>query len=165
MATGIVAVASYLETDVRWLARGLTFLNAAIFIVLSVLILTRAIRYPRQILGDLKDFKRGPGFFTIVAGTAVLGSQMLVILDRPAVAFVLWLIAIPLWACFMYAIFIEFTINEHKPRFEEGMNGGWLIYARRHGRPVLVVRRHYLGFLIRDLLPARLARVKRCSNG
>ncbi|HLH06583.1 MAG TPA: tellurite resistance/C4-dicarboxylate transporter family protein [Terriglobales bacterium] len=127
MATGIVAVASYLETDVRWLARGLTFLNAAIFIVLSVLILTRAIRYPRQILGDLKDFKRGPGFFTIVAGTAVLGSQMLVILDRPAAAFVLWLIAIPLWACFMYAIFIEFTINEHKPRFEEGMNGGWLI--------------------------------------
>ena len=52
---------------------------------------------------------------------------MLDVLDRPALATALWLIAVPLWAGFMYAIFIEFTINEHKPRFEQGMNGGWLI--------------------------------------
>src|SRR6185312_8368837 len=32
-----------------------------------------------------------------------------------------------LWAAFNYTIFIEITINENKPRFEDGINGGWLI--------------------------------------
>jgi tellurite resistance protein TehA-like permease len=127
MATGIIALGSHLEISARWPARGLTFLNIAIFIVLSVLTIQRAIYYPRQLLADLKDFERGPGFFTIVAGIAILGTQLAVIFRQPAVAFVLWLIAIPLWAAFMYAIFFEFTIDERKPRFEEGMNGGWLI--------------------------------------
>jgi len=127
MATGIVAMASYLELNLRWLASVLTILNAATFVVLAVLMITRAVRYPRAVYDDLKDFNRGPGFFAIVAGTVVLGSQMLVIFDRTALALAFWVFAIPIWAGFTYAIFTEFTINEHKPRFEEGMNGGWLI--------------------------------------
>ena len=128
MATGIIALGSHLEiSSARWLASGLTFLNLAIFFALSVLTIQRAICYPRQVLGDLKDFERGPGFFSIVAAIAVLGTQVAAIFHDPAVAFVFWIGAIPLWAGFMYAIFFEFTIDERKPRFEEGMNGGWLI--------------------------------------
>jgi len=127
MATGIVALASYFELNARWLAEGLTFLNIGIFITLAAMLVTRFILYRRQFVRDFQDFDRGPGFFTIVAGAAILGSQMLTIFDLPTVAFIFWLIAVPLWAWFMYAIFTEFTINEHKPRFEEGMNGGWLI--------------------------------------
>jgi len=127
MATGIVAVASQLEFGVSWLPRALTVLNAAIFVVLAVMIVTRTVRYPRELIRDLNHFDRGPGFFAFVAAVAILGSQMLEVFRLPNLATGLWLIALPLWAGFMYAVFIEFTINEHKPRFEEGMNGGWLI--------------------------------------
>lgn len=127
MATGVVALASYFELDASWLAQGLTYLNAAIFIVLFAMLIMRAIRYRREFARDFKDFDRGPGFFTVVAAATILGGEMLAIFDRPFVALLLWFVAIPLWACFMYAIFAEFTINAHKPRFEEGMNGGWLI--------------------------------------
>jgi tellurite resistance protein TehA-like permease len=39
----------------------------------------------------------------------------------------LWIASFALWAFFNYAIFVEITVNEHKPRFEEGINGGWLL--------------------------------------
>ena len=38
-----------------------------------------------------------------------------------------WVVSLLLWAGFNYAIFIEIIINPHKPRFEDGINGGWLI--------------------------------------
>jgi tellurite resistance protein TehA-like permease len=126
MATGIVAVALHFE-DLRWPALTLSWLNVAMFAVLAVMTLARAILYRTSLVRDLHDFERGPGFFTIVAGTAILGDQMIVIFDHSTVAFVLWLIAIPMWAFCTYAIFLEFTVNENKPRFEEGINGGWLI--------------------------------------
>src|SRR5579863_10377253 len=73
MATGIVALASFFELDARWLAQGLTYLNAAIFVVLFAMLITRAIRYRREFARDFKDFDRGPGFFTVVAATTILG--------------------------------------------------------------------------------------------
>ena len=127
MGTGIVALACYFELHAQWLAKALTFLNLAMFITLAALLIVRFALYRRQFFEDFHDFDRGPGFFTIVAAAAVLGSQMLIVLNVPVAAAVLWFIAIPLWAWFMYAIFTEFTINEHKPRFEQGINGGWLI--------------------------------------
>jgi tellurite resistance protein TehA-like permease len=127
MATGIVALASHFELKIRLLAVGMTWLNIAIFLTLWLLTLARLVKYPRQFIDDLKHFDRGSGFFTIVAGTTVLGTQMIIILGHPKLALILWFIAIPLWGCFMYAIFMEFTINENKPRFEDGMNGGWLV--------------------------------------
>ena len=127
MATGIVSLASYFEINFALLAIGLTWLNVIIFLMLWALTVARLIKYPQQFIEDLKHFDRGAGFFTIVAATTVLGTQMLIILNRPLPALLLWLVAIPLWACFMYAIFTEFTVNENKPRFEDGMNGGWLV--------------------------------------
>ncbi len=127
MATGIVALASYFELNSHWLADALTVLNIAIYLVLAAALIARFLLYRREFLHDFQDFDRGPGYFTIVAGTAVLGAQMLIVFHLPEAAFILWLIAIPLWAWFMYAIFTEFTIDERKPRFEEGINGGWLI--------------------------------------
>lgn len=126
MATGIVAVASQFE-QLRWLAIGLTYLNVALFIILAAMNLARAVFYPAACFRDLADFQRGPGFFTIVAGIAIVGSQMIVVLDHHELALLLWIIAIPLWAFFMYAIFTDLTVNENKPRFEDGINGGWLI--------------------------------------
>lgn len=98
MATGTVALAANFQENLSWLAPGLTWLNAAIFAVLWAATFARLAYYPERLLADLKDFERGPGFFAMVAGTAVLGTQMLVIFHQPVPGLILWLAAIPLWA-------------------------------------------------------------------
>ena len=126
MATGIVAIAAQL-TGFRPLAVGLSWLNLAIFVVLWTLTLARAILFHRQFFHDLIDHKRGPGFFTIVAGTSVLGRQQIIIFNHYGAATALWFLAAPLWAGFTYAIFTGFTVKEDKPSLAEGIHGGWLI--------------------------------------
>src|SRR5215472_19051311 len=126
MATGIVAIASQL-TGLRSLAIGLSWLNIGVFIVLWTLTLARAILFPQDFFRDLIDHKRGPGFFTIVAGTSVLGRQQIIIFGHYTVATAMWFLALPLWAGFTYAIFTGFTVKEDKPSLVEGIHGGWLI--------------------------------------
>lgn len=126
MATGIVAIASQL-TGLRSLAVGLSWLNIGVFVVLWTLTLARAILFPQDFFRDLIDHKRGPGFFTIVAGTSVLGRQQIIIFGHYTVATAMWFLALPLWAGFTYAIFTGFTVKEDKPSLAEGIHGGWLI--------------------------------------
>lgn len=126
MATGIVAIAAQL-TGFRPLAVGLSWLNIGVFVVLWTLTLARAILFPHDFFRDLIDHKRGPGFFTIVAGTSVLGRQQIIIFNHYGAAAALWFLAVPLWAGFTYAIFTGFTVKEDKPSLAEGIHGGWLI--------------------------------------
>src|SRR6516225_4791789 len=104
MATGIVAIAAHL-TGFLLVAKSLTWLNLAAFLVLSAMTVARTILYPHFFFRDLIDHNRGVGFFTIVAGTGVLGSQLVIILARYTAAMVLWVLAIVLWAGFTYTIF------------------------------------------------------------
>ncbi len=96
MATGIVCVGAHLE---EWdnLAHVLAALNVAAFAVLWVLLVVRVCRYPAAVGRDFADFHRAPGFFTVVAGTAIIGTQTIVIHGLPRVALALWLFALPLW--------------------------------------------------------------------
>ena len=70
---------------------------------------------------------RGPGFFTVVAGTSVLGSQLLIVAGQFRIAAVLWLLALILWAVIMYTFFAAMTVRENKPTIEGGLNGAWLL--------------------------------------
>jgi len=126
MATGIVSIAAHLQ-GMQLFAKCLAWLNTAAFAVLWTFTMTRLIRFREALLRDFADFSRGPGFFTLVAGTAVLGSQWWTVLGNWTVALVLWLIAIPLWFCFMYGVFTALIVRERKPVFAEGINGGWLL--------------------------------------
>ncbi len=126
MATGIVAIAAHL-TGISSLAVALTWLTVVEFATLWVLTLARAIFFPRDFYRDLIDHNRGPGFFTIVAGTSVLGRQLVIIFGHYKMAIVLWFAAIPLWAVFTYVIFTAFTVKAKKPSLAEGIHGGWLI--------------------------------------
>jgi tellurite resistance protein TehA-like permease len=126
MATGIVAIAAQL-TGMRPLAVGLAWLNIGIFVVLWALTMARALLFSRDFFRDLIDHKRGPGFFTIVAGTSVLGRQQIIIFNHYGAATALWFLALPLWAGFTYSIFTGFTVKEDKPSLAEGIHGGWLI--------------------------------------
>ncbi len=126
MATGIVSLAAHL---LGWtvLAAGLFWLNLAAYAVLWVLTLLRAVLYPRRFFGDMIDHLRGPGFFTTVAATGVLGSQVLVLHGDRNSAMVLWIAAVVLWVLLMYTILTGLTVKEEKPTLRDGISGAWLL--------------------------------------
>ena len=126
MATGIVSVAAELS-GFRRIAESLLWINIGAYSVLSLLLLVRLVFYPRRVWDDLRNHGRGPGFFTVVAGTCVLGTQTLVVAANPAVAHNLWLAGVVLWALVMYGFFTGVTLNQKKPSLEQGINGAWLI--------------------------------------
>jgi tellurite resistance protein TehA-like permease len=78
-------------------------------------------------VADLQDHGRSVGFFTVVAATSVLGSQVIVITGRWHVALVLWVLAIALWALLTSTVFTALTVKSTKPTLSEGINGGWLL--------------------------------------
>jgi tellurite resistance protein TehA-like permease len=95
--------------------------------VLCVLLLVRLLFFFSRVTADIKDHVRGPGFFTVVAGTCVLGSALLIVVDRFLPALVLWIVGISLWLVIMYTFFTAVTVRENKPTIEAGLNGGWLL--------------------------------------
>lgn len=126
MATGIVAIAAYLD-GMAFIATMLTWLNALAFVVLWVLSLVRIILYPSDVFKDLVDHGRGVGFFTTAAGTAILGADAIIVFGQYRVALALWFVAASLWLLLTYTIFTAFTVKQQKPTLAEGINGGWLI--------------------------------------
>lgn len=126
MATGIVSLAAYL-LEYRAVAHLLFYLNCAAFVILWALFALRALAFPRAVLGDLVDHVRGVGFFTAIAGACVLGSQFVIIADRPIIGLVLWFVGIGLWAVLTYGVFTLLTVRADKPSLNAGINGGWLV--------------------------------------
>ena len=126
MATGVVSLAAHLLRMPR-LAQALFQLNVVAYSVLWLLTALRVAHHPRRFFGDMVDHLRGPGFFTTVAATGVLGSQFVLLTADYRIATVLWIVAITLWIGLTYTIFASFTIKEQKPTLDKGINGAWLL--------------------------------------
>ena len=126
MATGIVSIAAHL-LGMPLVAQALFQLNVFAYAVLWLLNVLRVVRYPRRFFGDMVDHLRGPGFFTMVAGSAVLGTQFVLLATNHAAGVVLWTVAIVLWVGLTYTIFAAFTIKEKKPALDKGLSGAWLL--------------------------------------
>jgi tellurite resistance protein TehA-like permease len=126
MATGIVSIAAWLS-GLTPIAAGLLWLNLLAYAVLAALSLARILFFPSRVLADLSDHSRGAGFFTWVAGTCVLGSQILVVTTRWNLAFGLWILGSVLWVVVMYSFFLAVIVRQEKPTLEKGINGAWLI--------------------------------------
>ncbi|MCC7463379.1 MAG: tellurite resistance/C4-dicarboxylate transporter family protein [Gammaproteobacteria bacterium] len=126
MATGIVSIGSHL-LGLAAIARGLFALNIIVYLVLWLLNLARMCWFGRAFFRDMVDHLRGPGFFTAVAGTSVLGSQFLLLVDSTRGGLALWCVAVALWIALTYAIFTALTIKETKPSLDQGISGGWLL--------------------------------------
>lgn len=126
MATGIVSVASFLlgMTGVAW---GLVAVNVLAYLVLWVLLGIRLLKFWPRVRADIASHGRGPGFFTVVAGTCVLGSQLFIVAGSDGVATILWGLGTLLWLLIMYAFFTAVTTVQEKPSLEQGLNGAWLI--------------------------------------
>jgi len=126
MATGIISIAAQL-LQMRTIALGLLIVNVIAYVSLWILLLLRLIFFFSRVRDDIIDYLRGPGFFTVVAGTGVLGSQLVIVLGEYRVAAFLWFVTILLWLVIMYTFFTAMTVRENKPSIEGGLNGAWLL--------------------------------------
>lgn len=126
MATGIVSIAAQLE-GMGLIAKALVAINIVAYAALWALTIARLARYRSEMLADLSDHHRGVGFFTTVAATSVLGSQIAIVAGALEIASVLWFVTFALWLGLTYAVFTALTIKETKPSLENGISGGWLV--------------------------------------
>ena len=126
MATGIVSIAAHVLQMPR-VAWALLVINIGAYAVLTVMLVVRLLAYFPSVLDDLNSHARGPGFFTVVAGTCVLGVEIVILTGRVGVAHALWIAGIVLWVVVMYAFFTATVVRESKPSLETGINGAWLL--------------------------------------
>lgn len=126
MATGIISIACYL-LEMQTIAVVLLVVNIVAYALLWLLLLLRLFLFFGRVKDDINNHVRGPGFFTVVAGTSVLGSQLLIVSGQFRIASLLWLVGLILWAIIMYSFFTAMTVRENKPSIEGGLNGGWLL--------------------------------------
>ena len=126
MATGIVSLAAH-RLEIPFIAKSLFLLNIFIYAAVWSLTILRLIRYPRNFVSDMTDHLRGPGFFTAVAATGILGAQFVLLTEDYRTATVLGVAALSLWIGLTYTIFAGFTIRENKPTLDKGISGAWLL--------------------------------------
>src|ERR1041384_5204841 len=111
MATGIISIACFLLA-MRTISLVLLVINVIAYFVLCLLLLIRLLFFFSRVKADINDHVRGPGFFTVVAGTCVLGSALLIVLDRYRPAMVLWFAGVALWIVIMYTFFTAVTVRK-----------------------------------------------------
>ncbi|MDD5302668.1 MAG: tellurite resistance/C4-dicarboxylate transporter family protein [Elusimicrobia bacterium] len=126
MSTGIVSVAAAL-LQFKTVSLALFWINQAAYVLLWALTFLRLLLYPGRLFSDLTDHGRGPGFFTLVAATCVLGVQFVLLASDYQTALMLWWVGAALWFFVMYSFVVAAAIAETKPLLEKGLNGAWLL--------------------------------------
>lgn len=126
MATGIIAIAAHQQ---QWpmVAKSLFVISLFSWVLLTLLYSYRAIRFSHDFFGDLVSHSKGPAFFTVVAGTTLVGSQWLILYNNYWLAFSAWLLALCLWILVTYTVFTALTIRRDKPTLDKGISGAWLL--------------------------------------
>jgi len=129
MATGIVGVAAYLQ-GIPYAPAFLMWANILFYAVIWLVYLARLLVFPRAFLGSFRQHMSAMGYFTIVAGTGVLGFQILQVGEYRTVAQILWVVALLLWFLLVYAIPVALIAqSEGKPQFQQGIQGNWLLWT------------------------------------
>jgi tellurite resistance protein TehA-like permease len=128
MATSIVSIATYLH-GIPVLPKVLFGLNALFLAGLVAATGARMVRYPQAFAADMQSHSRGVGFFTIAAGIATFGTELVLLMDAAGIAAVFWVAAAALWFVTIYGVFALLIVKADKPSLAEGLNGGWLVSA------------------------------------
>src|SRR5947207_15390941 len=126
MATGIISIAAF-QLSLKPVAWILLAINLIAYAILWLLLLIRLLRFFPRVKADIMDHSRGPGFFTVVAGTCVLGSELVIVLGQYRTAAILWIVGLLLWVLIMYTFLTAVTVQEDKPPLESGISGTWLL--------------------------------------
>ncbi|SDK75922.1 tellurite resistance/C4-dicarboxylate transporter family protein [Lacicoccus qingdaonensis] len=126
MATGALSLSLW-YVGLGIAAELLIYLNIFIYIILLSLNVIRLLLNTDEFIRDIADHGKGPGFFTLIAGTEVLGTQLVVIKGLIVWGFFFWSIAFLLWIILMYTFFTLIIVKKVKPMIDESINGGWLL--------------------------------------
>lgn len=126
MATGIVSIALH-QQNFEALARVMLVFNVAAWVAAWLLTLVRLLRYPARVWADVLDPQRSAGFLTIVAGTSVLGRQLVLMTDDLALPFVLWVVSAICWIALLYGFIATLMLRDDQPIVERSLHGGWLL--------------------------------------
>lgn len=126
MATGIVSIGAHL-VGLEAISQALFWINKVAYAGLLILLLLRLLLFFPAFLADLTAHARGPGFFTVVAGSCVLGIQYQLLAHHSTAATVLWHFALGVWVVLIYAFFVGMIISSEKPSLVKGLNGTWLL--------------------------------------
>jgi tellurite resistance protein TehA-like permease len=129
MATGIVGIAAGTQ-NIPLVPGFLAWANVLFYALLWVAYLARLVAFPRAFFGDLRQHTRAMGFFTIVAGSGVLGAQILEVGSYRTAAQFLWFVALISWSVIVYAVPVALVAQrEGKPQLQRGIQGNWLLWT------------------------------------
>ena len=126
MATGIIAIDALRigRTQIGW---ALFAANMGAWLLLWLAGLVRAALNPRGLARDLVHHETGPGYLTLVAGTAVLGSDFGAFQLATWVVIPLFALSVALWWIVQYGFLAGVTEGRAKPSLESGLSGQWLL--------------------------------------
>lgn len=126
MATGIVSISAQL-LGAESLAKILFVINIIAYVVLWLMTLGRLFFFSPLLSADFINHAKGAGFFTIIAGTCVVGSQFILVWQNVRIASVLWVLGLFLWLFLVYAFLTAVTVVDVKPGSQQGLNAVWLL--------------------------------------
>jgi tellurite resistance protein TehA-like permease len=149
MATGILSNVLFVEGHGQ-LSDVLLVVNLAAYPILCLLVIWRVVRFRRALWADLIDPRLVFSFFTIVAGTAVLGIGI-DLRGYGVAANSMWLFALALWLALNYLSFGVLTLL-NTPHRANIVHGGWLIAIV--GTESLVVLGAHIAPTMGDVGPA-----------
>ncbi|MBU6391320.1 MAG: tellurite resistance/C4-dicarboxylate transporter family protein [Planctomycetota bacterium] len=124
MSTGIISIAANF-LGFRSIAYGLFYINIFAYVIVLSLQLLRVRMFWNNLYNDLSNPKLSLVFFTIVAGTNVLGAQFVNIVNQPEIAKIFWYFGIFLWTIISLSTFNLLFIKCDQ-RIEMVLHGGWL---------------------------------------
>jgi tellurite resistance protein TehA-like permease len=124
MATGIVSNGFFVLGH-RSFSDALLVVALVAYPLLILALVLRALLYPRRLWADLVDPRLVFTFFTLVAATDVLGSD-LHLRGHDGSATALWLFALVVWVVLSYFSFSVLTFLNNEEGAEV-VHGGWLI--------------------------------------
>ncbi|MEZ4900210.1 MAG: tellurite resistance/C4-dicarboxylate transporter family protein [Saprospiraceae bacterium] len=127
MATGIVSLASWFNGFERF-GYLLFYLNLVFLSVLIFSFVYRCLFYWPHVREDFGSYKKGPGFFTIVAALCIVGNQFVLLYQHFLLGKVILVIATVAWLVIGYGFFFSITVTEEKVALKDGINGTWLVF-------------------------------------
>ncbi|WP_035855704.1 tellurite resistance/C4-dicarboxylate transporter family protein [Jeotgalicoccus marinus] len=126
MATGALSLSAW-YLGYHLFAEILLYLNIVVYFVLIVLNIIRLSVNTKAVWSDFTNEIKGPGFFTFIAASSVIGSQLSIISNMPILGFYIWVLILFLWIVLIYSFFTILIIKKSKPLINESINGGWLL--------------------------------------
>lgn len=126
MATGIISISGVL-LEIPYLGKGFFYFNILAYSVLLILLILRVIYYFPNIRKEFNEAKQSPGFLTVVAGSAILGKQFVLIAENYLIATILYYFSLILWFLLIYTLFTITITKRFKPGLDHGMSGIWLL--------------------------------------